>query len=145
MIVSPFWYTESIDVFAPANYQFYTQLGYYEYDEHPFRKYLKHKDYPNSAFVPVGVKIKWNNSYVKKLKHFIGNNPQHMIFIYGECDPWGATSARIKPGNGSLKEVMANGTHGATISTLSRTQQEEVFRVLNTWLGTDLQLETIYK
>jgi hypothetical protein len=142
LIVSPFWYTSSVEIFSAANYQFYTQLGYYEYDERPFRKYLKQKDYPNSAFVPEGVSIKWDNSYVHKLKKFIRANPQHMIFIYGECDPWGATSARIKPGHGSLKEVMANGTHGATISTLNKTQQEEVFHALNMWLGTDLHVET---
>jgi hypothetical protein len=137
-IVTPFWYTNGMKPYVAANYQFYSQLGYYEYDERPFRKYLKQKDYPNSVFNPEDVEVKWDNSYVKKLKKFICGNPQHMIFIYGESDPWGATSARIKPGRGSLKEVKAGGTHGTTISSLSRAQQQEVFNALNSWLGTDL-------
>ena len=139
-IVSPFWYTESTEAFAPANYQFYTQLGYYEYDERPFRKYLKHKDYPNSAFCPAGVVVKWDHSYIRKLKKFIRSKPQHMIFIYGESDPWGATGARIQPGSGSLKEVAVKGTHGTTITSLSKTQQQEVSQALEKWLGCPVDL-----
>ncbi|NVO18991.1 MAG: aminopeptidase [Bacteroidetes bacterium] len=137
-IVPPFWYTEAAHPFDAANYQFYTQLGYYEYDEWPFRKYLKMKDYPNSAFAPRGADVKWDGSYVHKLKRFMKNNPQHMIFVYGESDPWGATGAEIKPGMGSIKEVMAHGTHGATIRTLNPDQQAEVVKALNLWLGMDL-------
>jgi len=142
-IVTQFYFTEPLDYFAAANYQFFTQLGYYEYDERPFRSYLKHKDYPNSAFVPKGIPLKWDMSYIRKLKKFIRSNPQHMIYIYGEYDPWGATQARIKPGKGSLKIVKAKGTHGTTIGSLSKPQQEEVFKALNLWLGTHLNSDSL--
>ncbi len=97
-IVSPYWYTDAAKAYEAAGYQFYTQLGYYEYDERPFSKYLKNKDYPNSVFVPKGVPIIWDPSYQQKLKKFIDGKPQHMIYIYGESDPWGATAADIKTG-----------------------------------------------
>ncbi|MDO9257869.1 MAG: S28 family serine protease [Bacteroidales bacterium] len=137
-IVPPFWYTEAADSYAAANYQFYTQLGYYEYNEKPFRKYLKNKDYPNSAFVPKNVPIVWDPSYQEKLKKFISGNPQHMIYIYGEADPWGATAAKIKPGSGSLKMVQSGGTHGAHIATLSPEQREIVLETLGKWLDMKL-------
>lgn len=133
-IVSPFWYTESADPSQAAYYQFYTQLGYYEYNEKSFRKYLKNKDYPNSVFVPKDIPIIWDPSYQEKLKKFIAGNPQHMIYIYGEDDPWGATAAEIKPGNGSLKMVQAGGTHGAKIATLSPEQRKLVIGTLEKWL-----------
>ncbi len=133
-IVPPFWYTEAADSYAAANYQFYTQLGYYEYNEKPFRKYLKNKDYPNSAFVPKNIPIVWDPSYQEKLKKFISGNPQHMIYIYGEADPWGATAAEIKPGSGSLKMVQSHGTHGAHIATLSPEQHKQVIDALEKWL-----------
>ena len=136
-IIPPFWYTNASKSYAPANYQFYTQLGYYEYNEKPFRKYLKHKDYPLSAFGPEGVTLKWDNSYIHKLKKFIRNKPQNMIFIYGESDPWGATGAKIKNGSSSLKLVQKNGTHGAQIRTLSTGQQEQVYTALKKWLNLD--------
>jgi hypothetical protein len=142
-IVTQFYFTEPLDYFAAANYQFYTQLGFYEYDERPFRNYLKHKDYPNSTFVPDDIPLKWDNSYVRKLKKYMRSNPQHMVFIYGESDPWGATAAKIKPGKGSLKVVKPNGTHGTTIRTLYNSQQKEVIDVLNSWLGSDLTIESI--
>jgi len=138
-IVPPFWYTEAADSYAAANYQFYTQLGYYEYNEYPFRKYLKNKDYPNSAFVPKNVPIVWDPSYQEKLKKFISGNPQHMIYIYGEADPWGATAAKIKQGSGSLKMVQSGGTHGAHISTLSPEQHKLVIDTLEKWLEMDIE------
>ena len=138
-IVSPFWYTEAANSYQPANYQFYTQLGYYEYDEKPFRKYLKNKDYPNSVFVPKNVQIVWDPTYQEKLRKFMAGNPQHMIFIYGEDDPWGATAADIKPGSGSLKMVQAGGTHGAKIATLSPEQHKLVIDTFEKWL--DLKID----
>jgi hypothetical protein len=138
-IVSPFWYTDAVLLYDAAFYQFYTQLGYYEYDEKPFRKYLKNKDYPNSDFVPKDVKIVWDPSYQQKLKKFIGTRPQHMIYIYGEADPWGATAADFKPGSGSLKMVQAGGTHGAKIETLSPEQHKKVIDTLEKWLQMDIE------
>jgi len=138
-IVSPFWYTDAADGYKAANYQFYTQLGYYEYDEKPFRSYLKNKDYPNSVFVPNDVKIKWDPSYIKKLKRFFKNDPQHMIYIYGEADPWGATQADIKPGKGSLIMVEAGGTHGAHIGSLNKEQRKLVIDTLEKWLEMDIE------
>ena len=139
-IVSPYWYTEAAKSLEPAMYQFYTQLGYYEYDEKPFRKYLKHHDYLNSDFVPAYTPIAWDNSYQDKLKKFIKSKPQHMIFIYGESDPWGATAAKIKTGSGSMKFVKKNGTHGTTISTLNETQRKELISTLEDWLGMKIDL-----
>jgi len=138
-IVSPFWYTEAANVFQAANYQFYTQLGYYEYNEKPFRKYLKNKDYPNSIFVPEDTPVVWDPSYQEKLKAFISSNPQHMIYIYGEADPWGATAAEIKPGSGSLKMVQSGGTHGAQIATLSPEQRKLVIETLEKWLEMNIE------
>jgi len=137
-IVPPFWYTEAASVYQAANYQFYTQLGYYEYDEKPFRKYLKNKDYPNSVFVPKGVQIAWDPSYQEKLKAFINSDPKNMIYIYGEADPWGATAAEIKSGSGSLKMVQADGTHGAQIATLNPEQRKLVIETLEKWLDMDI-------
>lgn len=138
-MVPPFWYTDAAKVFQPANYQFYTQLGYYEYDEKPFRKYLKNKDYSNSAFVPEDAAVVWDPSYQEKLKAFINSSPQRMIYIYGEADPWGATAADIQPGSGSLKMVQAGGTHGAHIATLSPEQRKIVIGTLEKWLGMTIE------
>jgi hypothetical protein len=133
-IVNPFWYTDAAKPYEAANYQFYTQLGYYEYDETPFRKYLKNKDYPNSSFVPKDVRVEWDPSYQEKMKKFFDGDPKHMIYIYGEADPWGATSAPIRPDGSSLKMIQKGGTHGAQISTLSPEQQKIVRDALEKWL-----------
>lgn len=137
--VNPFWYTELAKPHEAASYQFYTQLGYYEYDEKPFKKWLKNKDYPNSIFVPKDAKIVWDPSYIEKLKKFIESNPQKMIFIYGESDPWGATAAKIKSGSGSLKMVKTKGTHGTQIASLNTEQRKQVIAKLEEWLGMKIE------
>lgn len=133
-LVSPFWYTEAADIYQASWYQFYSQLGYYEYNEKPFRKYLKNKDYPNSTFVPKNVTVTWDPSYQEKLRKFISEEPQHMIYIYGEADPWGATAAEIKPESRSIKMVQKGGTHAAQISTLRPEQRKVVIEKLEQWL-----------
>lgn len=138
-LVPPFWYTEAADVYQASWYQFYSQLGYYEYNEKPFRKYLKNNDYPNSTFVPKNVTVTWDPSYQEKLRKFISEKPQNMIYIYGEADPWGATAAEIKPESGSLKMVQKGGTHGAQISTLSPEQRKLVIEKLEQWLEMEIE------
>jgi len=137
--VTPFWYTEMAKPYEAAGYQFYTQLGYYEYDEKPFKKWLKNIDYPNSVFVPKDAKVEWDPSYIEKLRKFIESNPQHMIFIYGESDPWGATAAEIKPGSGNLKIVKKGGTHGTQIASLNSEQRKLVINKLEEWLGMEIE------
>jgi len=137
--VYPFWYTDAAKPYEAAGYQFYTQLGYYEYDERPFRKYLKNKDYPNSVFTPANATIEWDPSYQKKLRKFFEGSPVHMIYIYGEADPWGATAANINPGGESLKLVQKAGTHGAQIGTLSPEQRKQVIEALEKWLETEIE------
>lgn len=134
-IVSPYWYTDAVNSIRPAFYQFYTQLGYYEYNERPFRRYLKYSDYPNSDFVPPGVSVVWDASYQKKLKAYFRSNPDRILFVYGGIDPWGATAAKIKPGSKSLKLVQKDGTHAACLRAMDAPQKALAAERLSMWLN----------
>lgn len=138
-IVPPFWFTPAANAFDAAMYEFYTQLGYYEYDERPFRKYLSRRDYPNDAFLPSGVAAHWDKSYQRKLKKFLASCPEHILFIYGECDPWGATAANLPAGCESTKLVQHLGTHGAQISSLDSNQRAVALQLIEKWVKTPVK------
>lgn len=133
-LVNPSWYISGGSDNRAAFYQFYTQLGYYEYVEAPYKKYLKYKDYPNSAFVPPHVPVKWDQSYITRMKAFLSGNPDRMIFVYGEMDPWSAVKAVLPANSNSLVVVQANGTHRAKIATLDDRQKKLVENKLRQWL-----------
>ncbi|MDD5570372.1 MAG: S28 family serine protease [Bacteroidales bacterium] len=134
-VIYPDLYSNSIYDLFPSYFQNFTELGYYEYDETPFKEWLKKKDYPNTAFNPPGVKVVFNDTYIKKLKDFIKSGPKNMIFIYGELDPWGAPAIELNDKSNSLKFVVKNGSHGVRIRHLDAQQKEQVYSTLEKWLG----------
>ncbi|OFY84928.1 MAG: hypothetical protein A3F72_18270 [Bacteroidetes bacterium RIFCSPLOWO2_12_FULL_35_15] len=105
----------------PAFYMFYHELGYYEYDIKPFKKYLKQKDYSNSYFAPQGVPIQFDNTYQKTLSEFIKNN-SNIFFIYGQNDPWALQTI--------WKEnifIVKAGSHKSRIADLKAEQRINIF------------------
>ena len=131
--------TKNVIPMSPSMYQFYSEIGYYEYYPEPFAKWLKKKEYPNYTFCPIGSNPVFSDSYIKKLREFINNGPQNMIFIYGELDPWGATAVELNNKSNSLKMVVKNGSHRARITNLDKDQKEQVYLTLEKWLGVKIE------
>lgn len=138
--VNPSYYLKrGMDYFAPSFYMFYREYGYYEYDEKPYKKYLKQKDYPNSRFTPNGMKVKFDGAYIKKLKQFIANGPQNMIFVSGELDPWGSTAVDLPEGKGnSMDMIVKGGKHDSNLRKLDEAQRSQVAKSLSHWLGMEV-------
>ncbi|MBP7273498.1 MAG: hypothetical protein KA974_06630 [Saprospiraceae bacterium] len=134
------WFDEkSIRFFAPSYYQFYSQLGYYEYDyEIPrFKKWLKNEKYPSFVIAEKTVAAPtFTKSYLRKMKKFLRKKVDRMIFVYGEYDPWGATAVELNRKGDALKFVVNDGTHRARITDLAPEQKKIAYAALEKWLGT---------
>ena len=138
-VVTPFYYTAvGVNFFKPFFYQANYELGYYGYDEKPFRKYLKQSDYPNTIWGPTGKIMPYNAKTMKFVNHFLQNEGNQIIYIYGENDPWSASQVKLKGKTDALKVVIAKGDHSADISLMSETQREEVYEKLEKWLGVEI-------
>lgn len=141
-VIPPDYYTKKgLESFYPAMYMFYTELGYYEYDETPFRKYLTDYDYLNSALCPPGITVHFDTTYIHHLKAFIAGVPEKMIFVYGALDPWGAAGLHMPPNTDSLAArvyYVAGGTHASRIVNLSSAQQHDIYNALQSWLSVEI-------
>ncbi len=116
-------------------YQAYTELGFYEYDPAPFRKYLHQPSYPNSWFAPHGIKLDFNPATMNKVMDFLGSKGNNIIYIYGELDPWSATAFTPNASTNALKVVKPGGSHATRILNLPPEQQEQVYAKLENWTG----------
>lgn len=134
-VVEPYTYSdEGIMLFEPFFYQANTELGYYGYDEKPFKKWLKNDDYPNTVFAPKDVITTYNPESMKKVDEWLQNKATNLICIYGGNDPWSASAAKIDKNANTLKMIGKGGSHATRIATLTKEQQEQVYSALEKWL-----------
>ena len=117
--------------FAQAN----AELGYYGYDVKPFKEWLKQKSYPNSVLGPLNLPVNYSSTSMKSVDKWLRKKAERLICIYGECDPWSASAARIENNPKTLKVYSPKGCHTSRISTLSEEQKTIVFERLHDWLG----------
>lgn len=117
--------------FAQAN----RELGYYGYDLTPFKEWLKQKSYPNTVLGPQNLAVSYTAEPMEKIDEWLRTKAERLICVYGECDPWSASAARIENNPNTLKVYNAKGCHTSRISTLSEEQKVSVFAKLHEWLG----------
>jgi PS-10 peptidase S37 len=135
-VVPPRFYSDAFKKkLEPSFYMFYNELGYYEYDIEPFKKWLSKENYPNNIFAPANSNIQFHGEYLKSLNSFIEKNPGKIIFIYGEFDPYTALQPVLSDNSSSLKLIVKNGCHKSRINDLSPAQQKEIFTRLSKWLN----------
>jgi len=135
-VTSPFYYsTFGVNFFKPFFYQANQEIGYYGYNEKPFRKYLKQKDYPNTVWGPSGKIKPFTGKTMKFVNHYLHTKGNQIIYIYGEYDPWSASQITLTGKTDALKVVISKGDHSACIGLMSESQRKEVLERMEKWLG----------
>ncbi len=119
------------------------ELGYYGYDIKPLKKYLvikSSKNYLQKIFLPADLKIKYEKNTALKVKEFIKSTDKDILFIYGEFDPWNASSFQVPQKSNLLKIVKPGGSHSSRIKNLPEEQQKMVQNMLEKWLGFPIEI-----
>lgn len=122
----------------PAFYQFFTELGYYgfSYNSRRVRNKLTVLRHPsNIYFLPKDVTPRFHPEVMADVRSWLQYHGNHIIYIYGEQDPWGATGIQLIGRTDALKLVQKAGNHRACLKTLSESQRSEVEAALQKWLG----------
>jgi hypothetical protein len=141
-VVSSYYYTEvGIKSMEAFFYQASFELGYYGYDEKPFAKYLKQKDYPNSFFGPKGVDVKFDPKPMELVNKFLQNQGNQIVYIYGGLDPWSASQVKLIGKTDAIKVVKEDGNHATRINNLSNDQKDLVIKALERWLNMKISIE----
>lgn len=140
-VVTPFYYSKKgYDQFKPFFYQANYELGYYGYDETPFKAYLEQADYKNTIWAPTGKIMPYKAETLKFVNDFLQNRGDRIIYIYGEYDPWSASQVNLTGKTDALKVVIAKGNHSANIAKMDTAQKQQVYSLLEKWMGCKISL-----
>jgi hypothetical protein len=122
--------------YLPSFYQHMTELGYYGFDLTPVKELLVAvTSSSNKRFAPTNVDLTYDAEYIKKVRDYVENKGDKILYIYGEYDPWGACAPNPKPHVDALKKVLKGGHHGTRIRHFPKKDQEEIKNKLQKWLS----------
>lgn len=120
----------------PFFYAALTEIGMYDYDVKPFKKFLPDKENITFSFtMPKGVEQKpFNDKQMKDINKWLQTDAEKMLFIYGGIDPWGATAVELKSNSKCRKYVRGDMHHGCRIKHFDPASKEDLMGVLKGWL-----------
>lgn len=117
------------------------EMGYYGYDVKPLKPYLKIKDaegYLPKLFLPENTNFKFNKKTSVFIEKAINTDGKHVLMIYGEYDPWSASSLRLKSEKSkATKVVIPMASHRVRINNMPLTDRAKVYMILETWMNED--------
>jgi hypothetical protein len=122
--------------YQPFFYQALTEMGYYGYRLEEFDRFLRYVDNPIFTFtLPENLDVSYNPEISRELQHYLSEEAEHFIFIYGENDTWSATAVNPGEGNGTMVFVKEGGTHRTRINNMPGEQRKQVYAAIEEFLA----------
>jgi len=122
--------------YLPSYYQHLSELGYYGFDFEPVADLLAIvKSCSNARFAPKDVVINYNPKYIKKVRKYVENRGDHILYIYGGYDTWFSCSPTPQPGVDALKMVLPQGSHSTRVKDFTQNDQNLIMDTLIKWLN----------
>ncbi|WP_129285642.1 S28 family serine protease [Streptomyces sp. GZWMJZ-114] len=133
-----FYTDQGLDPYTPYYYQAGTQLGAPSISLPHLKGLTRYGYQPPRNFVPRAIPMRFDRRAIPDVDHWVRHHARHMLFVYGENDPWGAERFRVGPGAKDAYVLTAPGAnHGANIAGLAPGARElATARVLD-WAGVD--------
>lgn len=129
---------EGIKRLQPFFYQAMHEIGMYGYDIEDFKGLTTYTHNPIFDFsFPEGIEVEFEPELMQRVDYYIRHKAENMIFIYGENDPWSATSVDLAGQTNSVKIIKKNGSHTTRIKNLPEDQKNQVLDSINSWLSKD--------
>ena len=91
----------------------------------------------------MNVDLTYNPNYIKKVRTYVENKGNQILYIYGEYDTWGACAPTPKTSVDALKMVLKGGAHGTRIKHFSPEDQQKIYLRLQKWLGVKVQINQL--
>ncbi|NOQ27013.1 MAG: peptidase [Bacteroidales bacterium] len=120
-------------------YQALSEIGFYDYDITPFRKYLE--DSVNITFdykIPSHINYDFNAESMQDIKKWIQKSGDYMLYIYGENDPWAATAVNPSDNTIAVKMVNPDGNHRTRIKSFPDDMKDSIYDILENWSGVEI-------
>lgn len=127
---------ESQNYYLPFLVQAYHEIGYYNFDIDSLKTDLKYvQDPSNSVFLPDSLHLPYLDNQMEKVHHWLANHGDNFVYIYGELDPWIATSPNPDSRTNALKMVLSGGSHATRLKDFTLKEQKKAIDLIKKWLS----------
>ncbi|MFJ3229606.1 S28 family serine protease [Streptomyces sp. NPDC086787] len=128
---------QGLEQYTPYYYQAGTQLGAptirFPYIE---KKLIRYGYQPPRNFVPAAIPMRWQSGVMRDVDSWVRHHARHMLFVYGQNDPWG--SERFRPGTGARDAYVFTApgmNHGANVAGLVPDEKALATARILEWAG----------
>ena len=132
-----FYDDADVRYFGPYDYQVDTQLGGPDEDDSAIADLLAHQSEPDPS-LPSDLPTPFDATSMPDIIDWVSTEAQHIMFVYGENDPWTAGAVTLGAGP-NAKYLAPNGNHLSTIARLSDADRADAAAKLSSWLGIAVQ------
>ncbi|MFJ6529694.1 S28 family serine protease [Streptomyces longwoodensis] len=128
---------QGLEQYTPYYYQAGTQLGAPTiHFPHIEKQYIRYGYQPPRNFVPRSIPMKFQPWVMRDVDSWVRHNARHMLFVYGQNDPWGAERFRVDKGARDSYVFTAPGlNHGANVAGLVADQKALATARILDWAG----------
>ncbi|MGV4981956.1 S28 family serine protease [Streptomyces sp. NPDC001709] len=128
---------QGLEQYTPYYYQAGTQLGsptiHFPYIE---RKLIRYGYQPPRNFVPRSIPMRFKPYAMRDVDTWVRHHATHMLFVYGQNDPWGSERFRLGTGARDSYVFTAPGlNHGANVAGLVPDQKALATARILEWAG----------
>jgi hypothetical protein len=132
-----FYTDQGLEPYTPYYYQAGTQLGapdiQFPYIE---KKFVRYGYQAPRNFVPRSIPMKFQPRAMRDVDSWVRHHAHHMLFVYGQNDPWGAERFRVGKGSKDSYVFTAPGlNHGANVAGLVGDQKALATARILQWAG----------
>jgi hypothetical protein len=131
---------ESVRVFETYYYQAAIEMGQYGPLENHLEDLIQHPGtYTMERYAPQVPSLKFVPETMIDIGNWVKHEAEHIIFVYGENDPWTAGAFEIDPTRDTHAFVVPGGNHGANLNsrTLPAPSRELALQILERWTGVE--------
>lgn len=132
-----FYTDQGLSPYTPYYYQAGTQLGAPTVRfPHIEKKYVRYGYQPPRSFVPRSIPMRFEHRAMRDVDTWVRHHARHMLFVYGENDPWGAEPFRLGHGARDSYVLTAPGmNHGANVAGLAGEEKALATARILDWAG----------
>ncbi|QOV38196.1 aminopeptidase [Streptomyces ferrugineus] len=132
-----FYTDQGLEPYTPYYYQAGTQLGSPTIGfPHIERELIRYGYLPPRDFVPREIPMTFQPRAMRDVDSWVRHHARHMIFVYGQNDPWGAERFRVGKGARDAYVFTAPGAnHGAQVAGLVDRQRALATARILDWAG----------
>ncbi|MFC8712808.1 S28 family serine protease [Streptomyces sp. NPDC057197] len=128
---------QGLETYTPYYYQAGTQMGAPTiHFPHIEKKLIRYGYQPPRNFVPRSIPMRFQPWVMRDVDSWVRHNARHMLFVYGQNDPWGSERFRLGHGARDSYVFTAPGmNHGANVAGLVPDQQALATARILDWAG----------